>query len=174
MNKNENYLKNRLESGKDTCMLSFSHNACWPYLQQFESRYGNCKIDIFGDGPSYLQMRANYQLNDYDFIIFYSSHYFDDEELNQIKEMAFTISQDKNKRVSIGYSYVIPIEERKHIDISEGIKFISFSNGEEYEETCFDTELFTIIDLVNLVVKSHDELDKQKVKKNTYRCDDKK
>ena len=76
--------------------------------------------------------------------------------------------------MSIGYSYVVPIEERKHIDISEGIKFISFSNGEEYEETCFDTELFTIIDLVNLVVKSHDELDKQKVKKNTYRCDDKK
>lgn len=117
-----------MDDGTDIKIIFMSHNAYWPELQILNERYDNCKIDIFGSGPVYISLRRDYILEDCDLILFYSSRFFDEYELNQIKQIAYEISQNKAKRVSIGYSYVIPLEEREDKDITNEVRVISFKN----------------------------------------------
>lgn len=86
----------------------------WPYLQCFERKYENFEIDIFGSSTSYMRIRLGYILRDFDFIIFNSPNYFNVGELMKLKDIAFKISKPNKKRVSIGYLYVLPMEERKN------------------------------------------------------------
>lgn len=164
----ENYLVKRLECGINTKILLFSHNSLWHYLQQFIGKYENFKIDVFGSRVGYMKIHNEYVLDDCDFIIFDSLDYYDEDELNELKDIALKVSDDTNKRVSIGYSYIVPMEERKNKDISEEIKIISFSDCDEYEETIFRMSESTILDLTELVVITHDELENQKVNRKMY------
>lgn len=79
-----------------------------------------------------------------------------------MKEIALKISECKNKRVSIGYSYVSPMENRKEKDIFDEIKIVSFKDFIEYEETIDGCLFVTPSDLIDKVLKTHDELEQRK------------
>lgn len=159
-----NYLINELESGKQTKILCMCHNAYWSQLEKINRRYKNCHMDIFGNGVSYIMMRRNFDLDNYDYILFYSNEFFSQNDYDEMKEMAFQIS-NHGKRVSIGYSYVIPIEERKDKDVSEEFRVFSFKDGIEREGKGFGFPFFDVIDLADSVVSFHNELEKAKVKR---------
>lgn len=129
------YLYDRLDNGIDIKIIFMSHNAYWPELQILSRSYNNCKIDIFGSGPDYISLSRDYILENCDLIIFYSSIFFDKCELDKMKQIAFEISQKKEKCVSVGYSSVIPLEKRKDKNIEDEVKVISIKNSNEYEET---------------------------------------
>lgn len=77
--------------------------------------------------------------------------------------MAFEVSNNNNKRVSIGYSYMIPIDERID-DRLQKIKIVSFKNNDKREETTYGYPYFTPLNLANTVVKKHNELETSKIK----------
>ncbi len=158
------YIRNQLESGREIKVLFMSHNSYWPELQQLSSRYKNCHVEICGDGLLYLKQKKSEEIENCDFILFYSSHFYSENDLNGMKEIAFRISQSQNKRVSIGYSYVIPKSERIDPNTSDKVKLISFKDGIEFEETTDGFPYFSPLDLAEMTVVMHDELEQQKIK----------
>lgn len=77
--------------------------------------------------------------------------------------MALKISKINNKRVSFGYSYIVPDEKRENKNISIEIKIESVYHS-RYDETTFTMPNLTILDLSELVFTIHDELEKPKIK----------
>lgn len=161
-NKKENYLLNQLEKGdRNFKILFMSHNTYWAYLQELDMVYDNCSADVFGRGTAYIRHRENLNSADYDFIFYYSSTFYEDDELEEMKKIAFRIAENKNKRVSIGYSYVIPMEDRKDKDVFKEIKIVSFKDSIEYEETREGFQYFTHSDLIDMVLITHDKLEQK-------------
>lgn len=158
----DNYLIGKLEEGKNLNIVLLSHNAYWPEIQKLGNHFENCNVVVFGGSTSYMKsadiQRLN-QIDNCDLIIFYSSGFYNEGELTELKDLAFRISNDKNKRVSIGYSYCIPVEQRLHEGISEQIKIVSFKNGEESIEDAYPTPYFTAYDLAELTLATADNYD---------------
>jgi len=87
-----------------------------------------------------------------DLIIWYSSRPYSEREILELKNMAFEISNNKNKRVSIGYSYSIPQEQRIDKDVSEKINIISFYNDNVFEEEINSTSSLSAYNLANITL----------------------
>lgn len=161
--KNENYLVNELDKGRNIKIMFVSHNAYWSNLTIINNRYKNCKVDISGECTFF---GWNRQLDNYDLIFFYSSSFFDEEDLKKLEQIASKISEEENKRVTVGYSYIIPIDKRKVENMSEEIKIVSFKNSIKNEEDIpIDRYSSTPLILAELLLKTADELDNQKTKK---------
>ena len=162
---NSNFI-NRLENDIPTNIALFSHNSVWPYLQVYEDHYKNCTIDVYGEGVAYIGIQKKKPVES-DIILFFSSKQFEDDELNKLKEIAFSISEDKQKRVSIGYSYIVPKSEREDDSIADQVRLISFKNSIEDEETTWGINSFHIIDLLEMTLSRHNELENQMTIKKT-------
>lgn len=164
----EDYLINNLEQGRNLNILLLSHNAYWPSMQKLENHFQNCNIQIYGDSTSYIRLASkerNKQIENCDLIIFYSSVSYDEDEIMELKDIASRVSEEKGKRVSIGYSYVIPKEQKPYPRVDSQVKIISFNNSQEIETTGYAPEYFTPYDLTELVLAAHDDYDtKEKVK----------
>lgn len=103
--------------------------------------------------------------NDYDLILFYSSEGYKANELLYLKNIAHQISNDNSKRVTIGYSYILPKDKRIYENIPEEIKLISFKDSSELEEITYGIEYFNILDLTTLALTKHNELENTKTLK---------
>lgn len=167
MEKTTSYLIRKLEEGKNLDIIILSHNACWPEIQNLDNHFENCNVMFFGETTSDLKLANNQQIENCDLIILYSSETYNEAELIDLKNIAYKISNDKNKRVSIGYSYYIPVEQRPYENISKQIKIVSFKNAEEVIEDTYPTPYFTAYDLIELTLATADNYDigSTKVKK---------
>lgn len=159
MNTNTNYLIEQLEKkDRNLKILFMSHNAYWSYLQGIDMRYENCSTDVIGRGTAYIGL-CNVDLKDYDLIIYYSSTFYEEDELEEIKKIATQISSNANKRVTIGYSYIIPMEERKDEQVTDEIKIVSIKKSNKHEENIETFVYFNNVDLINITLIKHDELE---------------
>lgn len=156
MNKlNSNYLIDRLEEGKELNITLLSHNAYWYEIQKLDRHFENCSVQAFGDGTSYIKMadmERLLQIENSDLIIWYSSRPYSEREILELKNMAFEISNNKNKRVSIGYLHSIPQEQRIDKDVSEKINIISFYNNNIFEEEINPTSSLSAYNLANITL----------------------
>lgn len=72
------------------------------------------------------------------------------------------MSEENNKRVSMGYVYFLPIDKRSDSNICSEIKIVSFKNGETDGET-IPISSYDLLTLVDMIVKTHNELENQMV-----------
>lgn len=161
-----NFIK-RLQEGMNTRLILMTHNAYWCQLQKFEKIYNNFKVDVFGSGTAYARMRKEDVPKDCDFIILDGSDFYRDNEYIEIKKMAIKISEENNKRVSIGYVYIIPIDKRLDSNMHSEIKIASFKNGDTVEET-IPISNHNLLILADMIVKTHKTLENQIVLKKDY------
>lgn len=165
-NINDNYLINELKDGKNLDIVLLSHNAYWHELQKLDERFDNCRVTVFGSSTIYIKSTDIYgQIENSDLIIFYSRGFYDEYQIDELKDIAFRVSNDKNKRVSIGYSYFLPVEQRPYEGISRQIKIISFKNCEEFTEETYETPYFSPYNLTELTLATVDNYDIEKTKK---------
>lgn len=160
--KNENYIVNELEKGRNLKILFISHNACLFNLQQLE-KFENCKIEI-SSRYAFRTLRKN-KVEDFDLIFYYSSDYFDVDDLKYLDDMISKISQNEQKRVTLGYTYRIKVEEMIDKNLSEKMKIISYNNDVKDEITT-DVDAHTNpLNLAEMILRISDEFDEIKAKK---------
>lgn len=166
MEKNmDDHLISTLKEGRNLNISLLSHNAYWPEIQKLNNHFKNCNVMVFGGSTTYIKLaneKRHNEIKNSDLFILYSSEFYNEEELAELKDIAFTIANDKEKRVSIGYLYQIPVEQRPHQSISEQIKIVSFKNDEEIIEETYPTPYFTPYDLINLTLTTTDNYDTDK------------
>ena len=173
-NVTSDYLIKKLEEGKNLNIALFSHNAYWPAIEKLDNHFENCNVIVFGQAIHNVK-RADIdirnQFDNSDIIAFYSSDFYNEGKISELKDMAAKISDEKEKRVSIGYSYLVPFEQRIDEEISEEIEIISFKNGDETIEKVQPTEYSTVYDLIEVTLfkADSDEKNKQYKLKNNSR-----
>lgn len=158
----ENYLIKKLEDGNNLDIIVLANNEYWPEIQEVTNHFKNLSISFFEDFTSYIKTKetqTHNQMGNNDLIIFYSSDGYNEQKLLELKDIAFRISNYKNKRVSIGYLYYIPVEQRPCESISKQIEIASFKNGEEIIEKTYPTPYFTALDLAELTLATIDNYD---------------
>lgn len=157
------YLLDQLAKGRNLKIMFISHNAYWSDLSKFANRYPNFKINPYGEyGFNYWKK----DLDNYDIFFHYSSQIYNQNNLSDLEGMALRISNVENKRVSIGYSYMIPMNERKDENISEEMKVVSFRDSIQIDETIpIENYNSSPLLLASELLLTADELDNQKVKK---------
>ncbi len=151
----ENYLINNLKQGRYLNVVLLSHNAYWPVIQKLQNKFERFNLQIFGGSTSYIKSKINdtsRQIDDCDLIIFYSSNFYDEKEMNELKSIASKISEEKEKRVTIGY-YATP--KPPVIDLPN-VKIISFNNNQEKTENLYLDEYSGLYDLVEITLIKHD------------------
>ncbi len=152
----DNHFIKRLEEGKNTKVMLMAHNAYWSQLEKFERRYNNFEICVFGSGTAYARMRKNDIPKDCDFIILDGSDFYRDEEFCETRKMAMKMSEENNKRVSMGYVYFTSIDN----NICREIKIASFKN-ENFDEETIPISGYDLLTLADMIVKTHNELENQ-------------
>ena len=158
----DSYFINRLEEGKYISLMLMAHNAYWCQLERFQKPFSNFKLSIFGSGTSYARMRKNDIPKDADFILLDTGDFYNEYEYFFAKDLANNISNKKNKRVTFGYLYVIPAEERIDKSISCEFKITSIKNEEIDEEKISVASHNGLLELVDMIVKTHNDLENQK------------
>lgn len=136
-------------------VLMLSNKIEWSYLSQFEESGVEFNINITGDLTDDLEKN-----DDYDFIVCHSTDQFKEEKLMKLKELALNVSNNNNKRVSVGYYY---LNTGVNYGSVEEIKILSFKNGDVYEMTVPSMPDFSAGELAQLVESNHKALDNQKV-----------
>lgn len=155
---NIEYLINELNSDRNLKILFISHNAYWSELEKYEKKYKNYSVDVAGETGFFAW---KHELNDYDIIYYNSSYKFDKKHLKKLELIASSISKTSNKRVSILYTYIC----RENNEISDEMKIISFRDLNKDEHTSKFNRYYTSPqELTGLVLKTHDELNNQKIK----------
>lgn len=159
-----NHFIERLENGISTSLMLVAHNAYWSQFKMLERRYGNFHVYIFGSGTSTRRRKEDIP-KDCDFILLNGPDYFFEEEMDEIKKIGQKISEENNKRVTIGYVYSISREERVDSNVYREIKIISLKNNVEDEETISIEENYNLIFIAGMIAGKHTELENQKVLK---------
>lgn len=161
---NNNFIR-RLKSGINTNLMLMAHNAYWSQFIILERKYNNFYVNIFGSGTAYARLRKKDIPKDCDFILLDSSSYFSEDEINEIKKIGQKISEENDKRVTIGYVYFIPEEKRVNPNVCSEIKIISLKNNIVDEETISIETNHNLIFLTGIIVERHTELENQKILK---------
>ena len=159
-------LTKELENGRNLNIILLSHNAFWSGVRKLETRFANCHVTVFGGsttciGLSTPEKQSN--IEDCDLIIFYSSSYYNEEEIQKLESMAFDASMKNNKRVSIGYQYLINKEDSPYMAMIEKIQIISFKEGREIIEDTYPIPYSNIKDLIELTLKTSDNYDEEQL-----------
>ena len=161
---NEKYLLSRLNSGDLLKFVVLSHNAYWSDFQTLKDHYNNLDFILFGGSYYDLEMYrvGAEQLKDYDFVLFFSSNQYDENEMLKLKRLVIDISNSGDKRVTFGYSYVLSNEKRTK-DVMDEVLLFSVKKEDAYFDihTCSYTTNWNIRDLAGLTLKFH-ELSKKK------------
>ena len=158
----DSYFINRLEEGKYTSLMLMAHNAYWCQLERFQKLFSNFKLSIFGSGTSYARMRKNDIPKDADFILLDTGDFYSEYEYFFAKDLAKNISNKKNKRVTFGYLYVIPEEDRIDKGMSCEFKITSIKNNDIDEENISIASHGGLLELADMIVKTHECLENQK------------
>ena len=164
---NENYLIGRLKNGENLNIVFMSHNAYWSQVEVLSDIYKNCKIRTFGKGISSVIIASfdeNFQPIDDSDLIIYRSTDFEEYELKKMKELAYTISKNRNKPVTIGYSFLNPDYVKVDWHQEYIIKLITINDEKESEEDIKVFE-FSPIELINYTLIKHDNIESKKYKK---------
>ena len=149
-------------------LLYISHYAYWYYLAQVEEKYKDCKGDYFADETTNIQKKATRYYDDYDYILYFSANYKKQSEIDKLITLAESIAKEKGKRVTIGYSYVIPTDQRINENIFCSVELISVKEDKIDRELLKGEQLkpkFNPMDLMEFVNHKHEELEHQKQKK---------
>ena len=157
-----NYLINKLKDGNNLNIVLLSYNEYWPEIQELDNHFENCNVVVLRNFTSYIKLadiQKRNQIENSDLIIFYSSEFYNEKEIAELEDIAFRISTDKNKRLSIGYLYCLPVRQRPHESISKQIQIISFKNDEEVIEETYPTPYFSAYDLAELTLAVADDYD---------------
>ena len=93
-----------------------------------------------------------------DLIVLYSSELYAEKELYDLKKLASDIAQNKDKRVSLGYSFIIPKDYVSQANVPFGIKVISYTKYTEIEEDMNGTKDFSENDLLKLASATHEAI----------------
>lgn len=150
------YLINNLSDGRKLNVTLISHNAIWTQLKRLSRRYENFEVNVFGHVEN-LEMRgdSDYRnIEESDLIIFYSSDNYSEYDLNYLKNVAVDISNNCNKRVTIGYSSFI--DKRQHIDI------ISTKDEKTNDFSVVSDEFWKVDRLASETLFTHDEFELKK------------
>lgn len=162
-NKN-NYLTDELSNGRKIKIMLMSHNSYWYYLLKLDREYEDCFVEVSADSTIFLKNRRYNILNDCDLILFFSSKEYSSYEFETMKKIAQRISEEKERRVTIGYSYILPIEQRKN---SREIKISSYKNDTESEEIINNICITDPEILAGITLEKHDDFEKTQIfKKN--------
>lgn len=165
------YLLSQLEQKRNINIALLSHNAYWIQVEKLKRLFNNIDVKAFGSGTAYLRIAKNdkhRQIGESDLIIFYSSDYYDANEIDYLKMLASNISKEKNKRVSIGYLYFILEEERT----LQQIYIVSLKDGEEQQKIIYPESYCDAYNLTEITLLEHDNFELeiktnlQKVKNN--------
>ncbi len=159
------YFINYLNEGNSIKTCFMVHNAYWPSLEKLNNHFNNCQIDTFGSSPAYLNSIKSDADSDYDLLILSSNGSYSDYDIQRLKNMAKEISKKKDKRVTIGYKYFIPKEDRENKTHTEELEIISFKSGNnDYKETILImNKPFSIIDFLNYTTAKHNEMATNKI-----------
>lgn len=151
-----NYLIEQIENGRELNVVVMTHNSRWEYLKMLQRRHCNFKVEICGSHTNHLLRRKDFDVDSCDLIVLDTSSYFDNDEWQLIQNIAFRASEEKSKRVTVGYSYMIPMEERQNIKFSRKINISTFFDS-SVVETSFDEQAsLPITDLLAIVLGKHD------------------
>ena len=161
------YLFDRLDTGNFLHIIFMSHNAYWANALILSERYKNCKIEVFGRGTAYLEM-AKYSeyyepIDNCDLIILRETEY-KEFEFNKMQEIAREISKEKNKPVTILYSYLNPNYKSNRIDGKYKIKLNRINSEDELESSIIISDPHPL-NLINIALIIHDNKEKQLVNK---------
>lgn len=167
-NSNERlYLFNRLDTGQHLHIIFMSHNAYWANAEILSDHYDNCKVQVFGEGTAYLEMAKFSKwyepIDDCDLIILRGTNY-EESELVKMKSLAHEISKEKNKPITIGYSYLNHDHKPICFDREYIIKLIKISNEDEIENTINIIDMHPF-DLINAALIMHDHQEKKLARK---------
>jgi len=163
----ESYLKNVLESKRELRVLSMANENYAYILYMLSRRYQNLNIDVIKGETSALKVRENTGLpllDNPNLIILYSSFIEDEEKLEILTDRAKEISRDTGKRVTIGYAYIIPWEDRPNTNAIHEVRIVSIKDGDtlyEYGEVIPTEPYFGPYDLLDMTLQVHDELNNQ-------------
>ena len=153
-----NYLINELNNNRKINLLVIAHNAYCSMHQVASNEYSNYMVDTLPLGlVSYTPSRVKYY-NQYDLLLYYSSTFYEDEELDEIKEFAEKLSINNHKRVVVGYYYIIPKEERVEKDIDFSVDIISYDKGKIEKDLHFDVQELSTLAFTGFVLNKHDEI----------------
>ncbi|MCH5166786.1 MAG: hypothetical protein J1F35_02730 [Erysipelotrichales bacterium] len=153
----------RLKDGIETTLMLMCHNAYWYQLERYKKISSNYKLAVFGSGTYYVRMRKNDIPLDCDFIILDSSEEYREAEYLEVKRFAKELSSGSNKRVTSGYIYFIPKDERENFDVSHKFVIASYKNDIESEKVIPITSGYDMLDLADLLVAEHNKLENQKI-----------
>lgn len=159
----DNNLIKRLEEGKKTTVMLMTHNSYWSQLEKFKSKYSNLEVSAFGRSTGYARMRKNDIPTDCDFIILDGLDFYKTAEFCEAIKMAMKMSKENNKRVSMGYVYFIPNEKRLNPNMCNEIKIASFKNDDCYIDTILIPSNYNLLTLADMIIETHNELEKQMV-----------
>lgn len=150
------YLIKELESGKRINMLLMSHELRWEEMKYQASYYKNLNVDTLG--LTTLELTSENINNDYDIIVYYSSLVFRKNEYDELKRLARHISEEKNKRATIGYKYY---NDEKGF---EQVIIFSVIHEEEFEIVKDAGKIVGVHDLTAVTLKTANDLDRVKKK----------
>ena len=153
---NDNYFYEQLKTGRSIKVLFIGHNSYCASFSVSVNKYNNCIVDTFTTMSTYDKRRAR-GYDDYDLIILYSSNDYNDFDFNRISSLAKKISIEKNKKVSIGYSYIIPMQKRENPDITDGIVIATFNEEKIEKHEDIKTDELTIYKLASMLLQEHDK-----------------
>ena len=114
MQYHDNYLLNNLENQRNINISLISHNAYWPNIKRLEKHFNNCKVITFGGSINYIKnsdTKRIKELYNSHIIAFYNSHFYDNNDIEFLKSIAYEIVNNNHKNVGIGYLGSIKIND---------------------------------------------------------------
>ena len=153
-------------------MLYLSHDAYWYYLANIEESY-DIKGDFFNCPGEFAPKRAQFH-NEYDYMLFFSTEFRNECDIDSLVAQAKIISKmNNNKRVTIGYSYILPEYQRLSQDIFCEVELVSVKGNKVVGDIVRDYPVkpnFKPTDLMEMMVNRHKDLESQKVLKKVLNC----
>lgn len=160
---NNQYLIDQIEKRRKIKAAFMGHNTYGSQILSLNES-DDCDIDIFGKAYSKWNLYdEERKAIPNDFIILYSSTFFDEDVFNYLTRDIVELSNLLGKRITTGYFSIIPKEDRITSEQGYLIKIFSVKNDDIYEENITLKEHMLPQTLLSLVLERHDELEQQKV-----------
>ena len=166
-------LINKLKEGNNLNITLLSNSEYWSEVQNLAEHFANCNVLTFDPYSYFINLSDSQkvqQIGDSDLIIFSSSDFFNENYFSELKNIAYGISNEKNKRVSIGYLYHLPKKQRPYESVLDQIEIVSYKNGTEITEKTYPTPHFTVYDLVELTMATVNEYSYENQRKLEKKC----
>ena len=158
----DDYLINELKRGRYINVGLLCHNAYWYDITKLHKYYENFNVAFTADSIVHINDIVLKEFENSDLIIFDSSNYYDERQITELKTIAIDISNKKSKRVTIGYSSLIPVEQKTKKNQLIQIKIVSFKDGQEITEEVTIEDFITTHELIDLTLNIADNYENNK------------